>query len=353
MKVLSVGPQATQAGGIASVVAELWRQSDADPSVSQFSVVDSGGLGDSWVHRLISFAKCLLTVLISRRAVVHLHVASRGSTWRKATVAAIAIIRRLPYGLHLHGGGYSDFLSRCGPISRRIVQEFFRHADYVVVLGHSWVPFVCADLKVPPDRIHIIPNGVSAPVEEPSNPLQQNTVLFLGRIERLKGVQDLLTAAQQLADIPVRFVLAGPPTDSVAVAAVLTAAAQQNTNVDYLGAVSRREARRLMSEASVFVLPSYAESFGMTLVEAMSVGVPCIACDVGAVDEVVSHGINGFLLDPGDVDSLTSHLRRLVSDPQLRARMGDAARETWEKKFQASMMFGQLVGVWRSVFDSR
>ena len=347
-RVLTIGPTDGQPGGMASVVAELSAQNRLSAAPVRLRVLDSGGLGP-WRRRLIRFALCLLAVLTSRAAVAHLHVASKGSTWRKAAIAEACSVRRLPYGIHLHGATYEEFLRTVSGSRRRVVERFFHRAAYVVVLGEFWARLVTEVLSVPASRVHVIHNGVAQgiPPTAPWPPDRPKRVLFLGRIGVTKGVAELLRAFEQLDDVPdARLVLAGPETDPAVVQLVHEAVRGSPDRVEYRGSLPRRQARELMRQAYVFALPSRAEGLPMTLIEAMSMGVPCVTTPVGAIEELVTDGKNGYLVEPGDTRALTDHLRDLLSNETLRDAMAGAAYETWARDFDAARMYARVRELW-------
>jgi glycosyltransferase involved in cell wall biosynthesis len=92
------------------------------------------------------------------------------------------------------------------------------------------------------------------------------------------------------------------------------------------GRVSPEQATRSYREADVFALPTHREGFPNTLLEAMAAGLPCVATPVGAIPEMLE-GEHGLLVPVGDVRALREALGRLVRDPGLRARLGQAVRE--------------------------
>jgi glycosyltransferase involved in cell wall biosynthesis len=99
-------------------------------------------------------------------------------------------------------------------------------------------------------------------------------------------------------------------------------------NVAWLGTVTdKRDLAGYFSAADVFVFPTRAEGLGNVLIEAAAAGLPAVATNLpGVTDSVVTEGETGFLFPPEDVDALTQATERLVTDPDLRARMGLAAR---------------------------
>ena len=106
---------------------------------------------------------------------------------------------------------------------------------------------------------------------------------------------------------------------------------------DALGFVSHDELERLYDRAAVVVLPSYREGLPLCVLEAMAHGRPVVATAVGGIPQLVEDGRTGLLVEPGDAEALRSALERLLSDPELRRRMGRAARArvqrmcSWER----------------------
>ncbi|TYP87185.1 glycosyltransferase family 4 protein [Blastococcus xanthinilyticus] len=349
MRVLSVGPTGAQPGGMASVVAELEAQNRLSEAPVDLRVVDSGGLGSA-PQRAGAFARSLLTAGRARADVAHLHVASRGSTWRKLAVAAVCARRGLPYGIHLHGAGYRGFLETLSPAAMRRVEQFFGRAAYVVVLGKPWARLVIEELGVPEERVHVVHNGVAdgAPPVTPWPAGRTKRVLLLGRMDAGKGVPELLRAFERLDDVPdAELVLAGPPAEADVVTQVEEAVRARPGRVRYAGSLPRAAAQELLRDAYLLALPSHAEGLPMVVIEAMSRGIPAVTTPVGAMAELVTSGANGYLVPPGDVDALTEHLRLLLGGEELRDAMAAAAYATWQAGFDARSMYADIRALWQ------
>jgi glycosyltransferase involved in cell wall biosynthesis len=102
-------------------------------------------------------------------------------------------------------------------------------------------------------------------------------------------------------------------------------------NVDLVGAVSNPEVAGFLARSDVLVVPSSYEGLAIAYLEAMRFGLPVIATTAGGAREVIEHGREGWLVAPGDVDSLTTHLQSLLGDRHLLRRMGSAARRRAER----------------------
>jgi glycosyltransferase involved in cell wall biosynthesis len=113
------------------------------------------------------------------------------------------------------------------------------------------------------------------------------------------------------------------------------------------------ELAQLYREADIFVLPTRAECFGLVFTEAMACAIPVVTCHVGGVSEVVEHGVTGLLVPPDDPISLNGALSALVSDVELRRRMGEAGRRAAEARFDSRRNISRLLEIMREVAEAR
>jgi glycosyltransferase involved in cell wall biosynthesis len=164
------------------------------------------------------------------------------------------------------------------------------------------------------DDVRVIPSGVDLPaaVGEAADPPE---VLYAGRLSAEKGVRELVAAADGL---PLVVAGDGPLRSEVPGA---------------LGFVPHDELERLYARAAVVACPSHREGFGVVCAEAMAYGRPVVAGDVGGLRDLVRHEETGLLVPPGDVRALRAALQRLLADPDLRRRFGDAGRTRIEEHF--------------------
>jgi glycogen synthase len=172
-------------------------------------------------------------------------------------------------------------------------------------------------------------------------------ILFVGRLERRKGVDTLLAAAGRLTEqgTSFRLTLAGPDAEP-AIRETFERDARGDPErlaaVEFAGAVSDRELDRLYAEADIFCVPSRYESHGVALVEAMMFGKPIVTCASGGIGEVVEAERTALMATPDDPGALALELARLAGDADLRARLGTAARERFEQRFMASEVAARM-----------
>lgn len=123
--------------------------------------------------------------------------------------------------------------------------------------------------------------------------------------------------------------------------------------VSHHGAVEQREVREsFYPAADVFVMPTLAEGFGFTNVEAMSFGLPVISSSVGPIPEIVADGVTGLLAPPGDVDALADAMGRLASDPGLVRTLGQSAREEFLRNYTLEQFRDRLSAVYRRALEA-
>ena len=116
--------------------------------------------------------------------------------------------------------------------------------------------------------------------------------------------------------------------------------------VRFLGWVSGADKEARLAAATVFVLPSYNEGLPMSVLEAMSWGIPIVATPVGGIKEIVRHEKEGIIVDPGDIKGLTDALRKVLDDMPLRQRLGSDARERIQEAFCDDVVLPGLEKIW-------
>ncbi len=182
----------------------------------------------------------------------------------------------------------------------------------------DWAKLQVCRLGVDPDQFSF---SQRAPQAQPLR------LLCVGRLTPAKGQILLVQACARLRDEGLDFSLTlvgdGPDRERIAQAVQeLDLGAQ----IQLTGALNQAQVRAQFASADIFVLPSLAEGIPVVLMEAMSSGVPCVSTPVNGIPELIQHGHSGLLATPGDVDSLSEQLRRLLLEPALRVALAQTAR---------------------------
>jgi len=176
-------------------------------------------------------------------------------------------------------------------------------------------------------------------------------VLTVANFRPEKGYDVLLDAARLLLDrgVPIRVVAVGGGPIEEEVRA-RHRALHLGHHVQLLG--QRDDVLRLMAGSDAFVLASHQEGLPVSLMEATSMGMPIVATSVGGVPQVVTDGVEGLIVPPGDPQRLADAVQRLVTDPELRERLGRASRQK-SAMFDVTGASREIEGIYRDITADR
>lgn len=206
-----------------------------------------------------------------------------------------------------------------------------READAVITVSHAEQRTVVERLGGEPSRVHVVSPGVDARCFHPGEAAVPRYVAAAARIEPLKGL-DLAVATIASTDDSLRpdLRIAGGPSsqDGGCLTALRRQAADAGIGdrVHFDGAMSHAELADLMRGASVFLVPSHSETYGLVALEAAASGVPVVAMATGGLPEAVHDGETGLLMRDRSPETWARALTRLLDDAELRERMGRAGR---------------------------
>lgn len=239
-----------------------------------------------------------------------------------------------PYHLeHLWRCGFRQ--SAMGLIQTTVQQLAILRADALIVENHGMARLARTLYRVAANEIAVVPPGyVPADVEAATVDPAGNLIVYAGRMARNKGLRELITAFSELAPRHdsrwrLRLVGGGPDCDRLE---ALAHSLDVGPLVEFTGAVPTNVAVQHLGEATITVMPSYIETYSIVLLEAMALGRPVVATNVGAVRMgLVRDGVTGLVARPGSVSSLRDKLDLAMSDPDLRERLGHAGRRVAAK----------------------
>jgi teichuronic acid biosynthesis glycosyltransferase TuaC len=267
--------------------------------------------------------------------------------------AAALLTRHLgiPFVVSVHGldafftnqvGGYA------GKWCKRISQQVYCSARTVVCISEQVRAEVTRNIDGPLSTT-VIYNGADPDRFYPelsSSP--PNLVLSVGNLIPIKGHELLLRAFAAIGPghptLRCEIIGDGPERSRLIAVSTQLGIAKK---VNFLGRQSRTQVADAMRRCIVLALPSHYEGLGCVYLEAMSAGKPVIACRGQGIQEVIQHGVNGFLIDPGDAHALTETLSVLLANPQLRKDIGRNARLTILRSFTLAHQAERLAHVYR------
>jgi glycosyltransferase involved in cell wall biosynthesis len=285
----------------------------------------------------LAFLKLARILRAERIDVIHTH--NTGPFFHGALGASLAGVRT-----HIHTDHARPFPDR---LRWMVAEHFLSHLAYRVVgvSDHTTANLVRYE-RIPREKLVTIPNGIElaparrSPVEVRASlriPDGAPVVGTAGRLTGQKGLEFLIQAATLLRPRypDLRVLLVGDGDQRGALEEQARAAGLDD-RVHFLGI--RMDIPDLLGVFDIYALPSRWEGLPMAVLEAMAAGLPVVASDVGGVPTAIRDGMEGFLVPPGEPAALAGALAKLLSDPDLRARMGTASLRRYEHNFTLEEM---------------
>ena len=249
----------------------------------------------------------------------------------------------VPHVATFHTLAQTKLRARVGerePARRSEVESLvMRDADAIIVSTEEEKQDAVRLYDAHPQKIKVIPAGVNLDTFKPVNQSiarqrvgihEKQVILYVGRIEPLKGIDVLLEAAALLDrsdDIRVLIVGGSPGNDAeLDRLKALTTELGIESMVTFTGAIKQDMLPDYYSAADVFVLPSHSESFGLAALEAMACGAPVVVSRVGGLKTFINNGETGYLVPWRCPEPFVQRLEMLLANPLLREAMGRAAR---------------------------
>lgn len=200
-------------------------------------------------------------------------------------------------------------------------------------------------------KIEVIYMGVDAdtftprPFPRPASPVE---ILCVGRLAPVKAQHILIGAVDMLVQESrdlLLHIVGGGPDRQVLEREVAQRGLQER--VIFHGFTPQDKLETLYRQADLFALPSFAEGVPGVLMEAMAMAIPCVSTWVAGIPELIRSGIDGFLVPPSDTEALAEAIRQLVTDPDLRLRIGQAGRQRVLEKFDLRKNSAELANMMR------
>jgi L-malate glycosyltransferase len=240
-----------------------------------------------------------------------------------------------------------------------------RQCAHVIAVSEFTASSVRNYLGISQGKITVVRNGIETSQLEKGDPagfrreypgVGEDMVLFVGRLERPKGLNYLIPAFARASKVSPRATLVIVGRGKEEYVDELKRLAKQggvDDKVIFTGRLPQPLLPGAYAASRVLVLPSLMEGFGISLLESMAAGRPCIATRVGAIPELVVDGETGIIVDPADPAELGGAITKILSDRELSSRMGGRGREIVNQDFTLEIMVKKTEEVYRKVLEPR
>lgn len=290
------------------------------------------------VVKIYYFLKALVLFLefLSKFQIVYIHLSEPASAIRKCIFLIIAKVLNKKIIIHFHSFSIDSTLK-----SRiNIVYKFiFRNSDLVIVLSNYWRN-ECIKFFPNQNKFKVVLN----PCEKHDTVFveKEKIVLFAGQLVKRKGYYDLISAFSLIVDDFPDWRLCFAGDGEIEEARELASRKGIDLKVDFVGWVSDMVKESYFRKCSIFCVPSYAEGFSMSLLDACSYGLPIICTKLDPLTEFFEDKKNCLYFNNGDVNQLAINLRLLMSDSNLRTSISIGSLELAHKIFSTEKMAKQM-----------
>jgi D-inositol-3-phosphate glycosyltransferase len=245
--------------------------------------------------------------------------------------------------------------------------EIAQQADLMIASTADEADDLINSYKANADHVFVVPPGVDLATFQPIDRAEARRkigydsgrlLLFVGRLERLKGVEIAIRALALLRDREhddLRLIVLGEDSrdgdesEKERLKAVAASVGVRD-RVDFLGSVAQHELPYFYAAADACVMPSYSESFGLVALEAQACGCPVVASGVSGLRSVVRDDVSGYLIDGHDPAEYAERIGRLLADPELAQQMGRRGR-LLAQRFSWTRTADRLEGLFEQVIE--
>ncbi len=347
MMVLMIGVERGVPGGMSTVVNEYYEAGlDKKIDLKYIPTMREGRK----LKKLFIAMKAMIKFwfCVKKYEIVHVHMSSRASFYRKSQFIKVAHKRKKKIVIHMHGSEFDVFYDQeCNDKQKKKVRDIFALADVVIALSEEWKEYLGRLCSM--DKIIVLYNAVKIP-DYVKKDYSDYNILFLGRLGKRKGIYDLLDVIPEIIkSVPdVHFYIGGDGEVAECKAICLQNGIQDY--VTFLGWITGDKKENLLKKCSVFVLPSYHEGMPMALLEAMSYGEVVISTQVGGIPKVLTDNVNGYLIKAGDLQALRESLVAALSQNNRR-EIGENALKTIKDRFSIEKNIENLEALYRHLLE--
>ena len=344
--ILQVGPSLKDNGGMVTVMESIINS----PLSKKYNIIHipTYVYGIKFLLFFASIFRIIFYKLIYRVELVHIHMASYGSFYRKSIIISLCKMLHIKVVLHCHGACFEKFYDSVKESKKEYIKKTFAKTEKVIVLSESWKEFF--KTIVDENKIAVLYNSVNVPNKIDRNDLNKvPTGLFLGRIGKRKGAYDLIEAVKALKNegITLKILMAGD--GEIQKAKDIIKKENIEDRIEVLGWIDNKQKEEYLKSSDFYILPSYDEGMPMSVLEAMSYSLPVITTDVGGIPEIIQNEENGILIKPGDSKEIAKTIKQLLNDEKLRQKISKNAYKTIYNKFNLDNYINSLDKIYKKI----
>jgi len=299
--------------------------------------------------KFIYFCKGLFIFLVKIRnaSIVHIHLSEPISALRKSFFFYLACLFKKKTILHFHAFSIDTTIKG---LFGFLYKNMFRKCDVLIVLSPYWKKEIQRALGEDSCRIEVLFNPcMPKDVQSVSILRKEKYILYAGILNKRKGYEVLLSAFSTIHhrydDWKIVFAGSGESEKAKDLSLKLGIFDQ----ILFTGWVSGAKKEELFNKSAFLCLPSYNEGFPMAVLDAWSFGLPVITTPVGGLSDILIHGENSLIFEPGDSVALALHMEHLINNEDLLLKLGRASFELSQGPFNIHGLSEKLSNIYESL----
>ncbi|MDD3013296.1 MAG: glycosyltransferase [Candidatus Gastranaerophilales bacterium] len=346
--VLMIGSDTSVKGGMSTII-NLYAHNGLFETISTFLPSHKDG---NLIFKTLFFINFLIKYLFilffsTPIKIVHVHSSYNGSFFRKAIILHLAKVFGKKTIFHLNGSRFNIFYENSSGFIKALIRHTLNKTDLIIVVSKQWKKDI--EAKQINSRIEILYNPVLVPkIQKEKEESELINVLFMGKICHRKGAYDIVEAAKLIKDPRIKITLYGDGETQKFKDLVENFNLEQNIRIEDW--ISDSKINEVYQNADIYILPSYNEGLPLSVLEAVSNGIPVITTNIGGIPEAVKNEVNGFLIEPGDYNLLAEKIILLADNKLLRNQMGAAGYKIAKEKFDVNIIINQLTAFYKELY---
>jgi glycosyltransferase involved in cell wall biosynthesis len=271
-------------------------------------------------------------------------------------VRLVCFFLNIPNTFTVHGWSFEANSSKINQKFYFIIEKILGFFSCkLITVAHTGYELGIKRRIVPPEKLVTVFNGVRD-LGGNCRRITSNTeggtcveMVMSARFQSQKDHETLIKALIPLRNEPFHLRLLGDGTETLADIQALVNEHGLKKKVTFVGFTT--EVVNYLKQADICILMSHSEGLPLSILEAMSIGLPIIASNVGGISKLIKQEYNGFLVERKDIEDLTEKIKLLMNSPTLRREMGKNSRSLYEKEFQLDKMVDKTIAVYQSILS--
>ncbi|MGX1191844.1 glycosyltransferase family 4 protein [Metabacillus sp. SLBN-84] len=349
MKVLMIGSHLRVTGGITTVLRN-YEEAGLSKKVNLEHLPTYLGSKNviNILYFVLQYCRLVFKLFFINRTydVAHIHMSYRGSFIRKMLIINLLHKKNIPIILHMHGSQFEKFYNESSIKMQNIIKSTLNKTTLIIALGDQWKKYYEG---LSTAKVVSLDNAVF-PKKESDKDTDKLYISTMGILSERKGTYDLIEAASKIKgqiNPEYKFLIAGDGEIDKVKRKI------KDLNLEDMFVIpgwisDQSKIEEIYRNSILYVLPSYNEGMPMSVLEAMSYGLPVITTNVGSITSVVDEE-NGFILKPGDIDSLAECLLFLLNNTSLHEKYKKNNMKKIEEKYNIFRSVDKIVSLYNSV----